>query len=558
MPRASRTELIERRLAEEDPRSAERYLDFELVVFAEDDRGKRTSTELCRVGGLWDKRRKEYTDDAKHVRVMSVHPGQIDAMVFFDSWLKDHISGRPIPEDDRIYSALFAGGQRSGKTWEGVLCCVLYATAIPGSIVWIVCPSDRRYEEVEDLLHDIMPLSWYSELGSPWHRFRLKNGSKIVLRSGHLPGSLKNGDCDFLLINEAQQQSERVFAICRTRIAAAGGLVLCAANPPDQNIGTWVGDFATEAQAGRRQAKFFFLDPMDNPHIDRAPLIALQQELDPHTYDVDVRGLFLGSKNAVLYNWDRIENERPPGQPKDATKVAKNITREFLHFREGRAFDRVVAVDMQRLPHMASVEGQLFENSLAPSGPERFEWCHLWFTADVTIEGADEADLCMAWLELGWDPDRTLLIADASGKWQFAEREPMKVQKLREEVKGRGSWDVFRKMGFKHVVNPDRNLEKNPDVIERCRATTSRICTKAAGPYGRRFVYSDPSLRDFNKALRLWPTKGGAPMRTSQYAHRGDTATYMVHRLFPRRQSPTSMDVKIVTKPQGKGRMAGW
>lgn len=539
MPRASQAELIERRLAEADPGSSERFLDVGLVVLAEDAAGHRTGEVLCKVGGRWDRRLKDYAGEAEAVRVLSVHPGQLEAMRWFDAWLGDHLAGVEVPEDDRIYSALLAGGQRSGKTWLGTLLCVLYAVAVPGSIVWIVCPSDRRYEEVEDLLREIMPARWYSELGAPWFRWKLANGSKIVLRSGHNPGALKVGDADFLLVNEAQQQAEKVFAIARGRIAAAGGLVVAAANPPDAAIGTWVGDFATEAQAGLRQAKFFPLDPMDNPHIDQGPLLAMAKELDPHTFDVEVRGLFLGARNAVLYNWSRADNELP-------TPTTGEITQEALRYFEGGDFDRAVAVDMQRLPHMASAEGRFFENPLARHGNDRFEWCHLWLTADITIEGADEFDLCAAWLDLGWDPARTLVIADASGKWQFAEREPMKVQKLREEVRGRGSWDVFRRMGFVHVVNPDRDLERNPDVIERCRATTSRVCTKAAGPYGQRFLFSDPRNRELNKAIRLWPTKSGAPMRTSQYAHRGDVVTYMVQRFFPRRARASKPEVKVL------------
>lgn len=555
----SQTELIERRRAEADPRSGERYLDLAIACYAEDDTGARTSELLCRVGGRWDRRRKRYAGAAERGRVLGVHPGQVEPLRFFDEWLRGHIAG-DVPPEEQIYSMLLAGGVRSGKTWLACLIAVCYAVAIPGSIVWIVDPSNVRAEEVEDALESILPRHWYTKLGAPWFRYRLANRSKIVIRSGYDADGLKIGDADLVVVNEAQQMAERVFAIARGRIAAAAGLVVGAANPPTKAIGQWVGDWATEAQAGLRQSAFFHIDPLDNPHIDQGPLLSLAAELDPRTFDIEVRGLFLSSSDTVLHNWDRRINERPPGRPlivgddgklREPARTEREITREFLRAMEGREFDRAVGVDMQRLPHMASGEMRFYENPRAPWSRDNrkwIEWAHAWFTADITLAAADEFDLARAWLDAGWDPDRTLIVADASGKWQFTERDPMKVLKLREETKGRGSWDAFAKMGFVHIVNPDRDLEKNPDVIERCRAATSRIATKAAGPYGQHFLFSDPKLKGLNKAIRMWPTKGGQPMRTSQYAHRGDYVTYLVQRFFPRRIEPEAPRIKVVQK----------
>jgi hypothetical protein len=301
------------------------------------------------------------------------------------------------------------------------------------------------------------------------------------------------------------------------------------------------------AQAGGRQARYFHLSPMDNPHIDLAPLLALAKEIDPHTFDVEILGKFLGSQNAVLYNWNRIENERP-------TPHFGDVTTEFLRWAEGRDFDRVVAVDVQRLPHMASAEFRWFQNP-ATAGLDldtRMQWALMWATSEAFLKGADEEELASTWLLAGWNPARTLIVCDASGAWQFAKRDPLEVAQLREQVKGRGSFDVFRKMGFVHVVKPDRAMEKNPDVIERCRATTARISTKVPGPFGQRFLFADPSCRELTKAIRNWPTRRGAPDRSSEFAHGGDVATYAVQRFYARRNGPEMPQVKILA-PQGSG-----
>lgn len=542
MPRNSLSNLIERR-RREDGLDGERFVDLDLTIVA------RTGEHLLRVGGRWDRRLKQYLDAAPpRTRKLEVHEGQLEAARFLAGWLKEHLRGVRKPIDDRVFSAMLGGGQRSGKTWLGVTAGATYAVARARSIVWIVSPSERDHEEVQDYLRSALPRRWYRELGAPWYRYNLANGSKIVLRSGHEPDKLKKGDADFIVLNEAQQQKERAFAICRGRIAASGGLVLVVANPPEDEIGQWVGDFAVEAQEELRQARFFHLDPLDNPHIDHAPLLAMAKEFDQRTFDVEVRGLFLGERNAALYNWSRADNERvaPP---------TGDITPEVTKALEGRGFDRVVGVDVQRFPFMASVEFRFFLNPLALSGHERTEFAFMHATSSLILPAAEESDLALAWLEAGFDPERTLIICDASAEWQFAERNPTKVAELREKVKGRGSFDVFRLHGFRHIVKPDRDMEKNPDVVERFRAATSRICTAQLGPYGQRFLFSDPRNKDLNRAIRSLGTHGGKPDRYSKWSHACDAFTYAVHRLFPRRQKAAAPQVTVLSRYQRSDQM---
>jgi hypothetical protein len=45
----------------------------------------------------------------------------------------------------------------------------------------------------------------------------------------------------------------------------------------------------------------------------------------------------------------------------------------------------------------------------------------------------------------------------------------------RPEYKGKGSADIFKRCGFPHVVPPDRDMKRNPDVMERIRATNATI-----------------------------------------------------------------------------------
>jgi hypothetical protein len=485
----------------------------------------------------------------------TVHPGQEPFVSWFARWLSKHARGAKIPKKKRIFSALLAGGQRAGKTQVGTATtAVSYALRMPGSITWIVCPTDKDFEEVEEYLEGTMPKHWYKKLGSPWYRYTLANGSRIVLRSGHNPDALKKGRCDLIIINEAQRISESAFAICRGRIADKGGIVIGLANPPNKPIGAWVGDWAAEAQEGIRQSKYFYFNPFLNPYIDHGTLESMREEFDEHTFDVEIMGKFLTAKGMVIHNWDRIRNEIsvPAG--------SVDITRLVTHYFEGREFDRAVSVDVQKHPHMVSVEWKFYENPLATTMPERVLWPHMHAVGAVMLEGADEFDLATEWLGMGWNPLRTLVICDSSSQWQFSERDPKKVGELRKKLGGRGGYDAFKAMGFKYIVTPDREKLKNPDIIERVRTTTVRIKTAQPGPYGQHFIFSDPRNKELNKCIRKWPTRHGKPSRSSEYAHGGDAFTYGPIRFFPRHKlhKDELPSVQVIKKANGSGSMKGW
>jgi hypothetical protein len=576
---------------------ADRLVELRLDVVEVDDARELTGELLLSVGGIWDRRRGRYLEPGEleefpskiqeefseeNIRELTGHPGQLEFIRWYANWLNDYVDGVSIPkkagdpcpfcqyparsrdidEEEKeykcrkckktylaIWSVLLAGGQRAGKTQVGTAtAAVAHALEAPGSVTWIVAPTDKDFEELEDYLEDCMPRGWYKKLGAPWYRYTLVNGSKIVLRSAHHSQALKKGRADLIIINEAQRIKQSAFAICRGRIADRGGLVVGLANPPDTAIGEWVGDWAIEAEEGMRQSLYFYFDPFANPYINHAPLLALKAELDAHTYEVEILGKFLTGKGMVIHNWDRFANEKPP--PK-----RPNITTEVLQHFEGRQFDRAVTVDVQKHPHMASVEWNFFENPLATKMPARAEWCHMWAVGAILLEAADEFDLARAWLEMGWDPDRTLIVCDASGHWQMAERNTQKLGEIRKKLGGRGSFDAFKAMGFRHVVTPDREALRNPDILERIRTTTGRVKTADVGPYGQHFIFSDPKNKKLNRCVRKWPTRHGKPSRTSDFAHAGDAFTYGPIRFFPRGKhlGEKMSEVEIVKPARGKG-----
>lgn len=540
MPRTSTEHLVRSQL-DADARRSARFLELQI-----DWVRYKSGTPIARFGGLFDRELKDFVGDAEHSRVIEVHAAQIEAIERFDAWLVEHLQGGVTELDPRIREVIegklefdaelgamlglselyLTGGRRSGKSviMEGILNS--YAVAVIGSIVWTVTPSEAFHEEPRAIIEALLPKSWYSYNGDPQYTFYLANGSEHVLRTGHKPGSLKKGKAALVGVNEAQQISAESYRNARGATVDAGGFTLVAANPPVAgDIGTWVLDAVSqiEGEVGRAGGEHVFLDPLDNPHIDVRKLLALKSSMTLHDWETQIRGKMLQLPDRVLYTWDRNSNERT------APDFGK-ITREFLTAHEGDQvqWERVVTVDVQAFPFIACGIGDIYRD---PRTPEDMRTGLLWLTDEVALHPADEVDACAALKKKGLRGDRTLVIMDASCRWQQMERDEMK---QRPNYKGKGSMDIFRACGFPHVVAPDREMNGNPDVWERIRATNASI--RPADDI--RSLYIDPKkCVNAIESARKWRVVKGKPSRSSTKAHFGDVLGYFVWRFFPRRGS---------------------
>jgi hypothetical protein len=503
----------------------------------------KSGTPIARFGGLWDREEKRYVGDAEHSRVIEVHAAQIEAITLFDSWLGDHLKGGSNEFNDRIRQIIegdldldpelgglvglaemyLTGGRRSGKTFimEGILCS--YAIAVDGAIVWTVTPSEAFHEEPKRVVEDLLAKDWYEYNGDPQYTFFLANGSEHVLRTGHKPGSLKKGKAALVGLNEAQQIPAESYRNARGATVDNDGFALVAANPPTLgDVGMWVLDAVTEIDKGERVgAEHFFCDPLDNPHIPIAKLLALKSSMTLHDWETQIRGRMLQLPDRVLYTWDRALNERAPPD-------FGRITGEFLAAHEGdRArWSKLVVVDVQGYPWVATGIFDIYRDPRAPHDPRAGL---LWLVDEVAMAQGDEIDVCDELKRRGYRGDNTLVVMDASCRWQQMQRD---LVAQRAEFKGKGSMDMFRRGGFPHVVPPDRHMKGNPDVFDRIRATNASI--KPADNVPGLFVDHTkcPNAAD---SARKWRMHKGKPSRSQKAAHFGDVLGYAVWRFFPRR-----------------------
>ncbi|MFH0902757.1 MAG: hypothetical protein V2A73_19170 [Pseudomonadota bacterium] len=532
MSRQSLERLVEERLDEQDGKGA-RYVDLALAV-----RAMGSEELLLAVGGKWDRKSRRFVGRAERVVTIHVHPGQVPVLRWFSRWLRGYHSGRRDPDCDRVWAVLLAGGRRGGKTYCAVLCAAAFAVATSSSILWAVSPAQPETDELRQTLEVMLPSSWYA-WNEEWQTYRLVNGSVLRLRSGYRPRSLKHGRIDIAFINEPQNQPERVYYLLRPATADSGGLVILAANPPEEAIGQWVEDFYDEAKAGKRPARVFDLDPTLNPIPASESLQDLEREVDKDTYDREIRGVFGIKHDRVWYAFSgsRVGHILEAGiDPRDRSTAIPDVTARFVKQRIGSVdAEVIVSADFQRSPHMVALIWRAFEDPTDPGGDPL-----LWVVDEVVLEQADENDLIDALEARGLDGKKTVVIADASGDWQDADR-----------TKGRGSFDIFRQRGWRWIYPPDAHAKRNPDVLESIRIGNARLKTAD----GKMHVFIAPCCLALVRAMKRWRFKGGRPHKRSEHAHISDAFRYPLHRFYPRRRrASTRVDYQRIEQGQSQRR----
>lgn len=513
MPRESLRSLEWRVLAEED-----RYVDIALRLVPQDAAGTDLfdADPILEAGGRWDRATRQIVGEPETGAVVGLHPGQLPAARWIAAWFAAKARGEELRDEQGrpYFSVLFHGGRRAGKTDLASKAAIAYALQYPSREVWLVSENIPKTQELEREVRRWLPDEWYSYRGLPYSYFRLPNGSEISLRSAHDPEMLKRGRCDFAVLNEAQNMSEKVFATVRPATADNGGLTLLAANPPDTPTGMWVESFFEEARARKRGAAEFHLVASANPHVNTESLLALKDELDERTYRREILGEFLPRVDTVFHSWS---NSTVDGSVRPVPELGRDVTSKLARRFFRRDFDRIVGMDFQKVPYPCAVEVRAFEDPANPDGEPL-----LWYTDVTLVDLGDEEALSDALVAKGYDPARTAVVADASGDFQGIDR--------KRKERDNASYAILNRLGWKYVFRPDENQKSNPSVIERHKAVNGLL--KNAN--GVRRLFSSPECLPLNVAMKSLPNKHGKPDRHSPHAHLCDAASYVVWRMYPR------------------------
>lgn len=515
---------------EESTRFVDIAFSLRLCEVAEGDRPewkKETDEELAFVGGVWDRRGKCWAADRPltRARVIRIHHGQAEAARYLADWLKlwaQGSKGDHWAAFERAWSVLMIGGRRAGKTHLACVFLVLAAVLMPRARVWAVSPTQEETDELEQILRSTLARRHYTFRGGGGGKplqFKLANGSRILCLSGHKPQTLKRGRVDVALYNEAQNMPQKGWVQLRGAIADNGGLVLLAANPPDQPIGRWIEETYERAVAKASKVRAFQLTAEQNPFVDYSALTDMQNDaIDEATYRREVLGELVPIGDLVFFGFSLA------GSVRDVPAGWADVTAEITKKKLGRGFASVVGMDFQRVPHMVGIVFKFFQD------PNDADEVYAFVVDEVVVEDADENDLIDALEAQGYKGssdtpagdtaiDVSCVVMDASGWFQDG-----------AHTKGRTSDMVLRSRGWRHLFKPQNDSDKNPDVLERVKTSNGRLKDYR----GKRRLFISSGCPRTVSAVRQWENRNGFPYKRSDFAHVCDAFSYVIYRFFGR------------------------
>lgn len=367
MPHVSLREI---RQGLRDRRSTKHLVHACLIVEAPD------GTEIVRSGGLWDPNLSRYVDpesvglalDPQRIRLQE---SQVALMRGLAAWLQAAREGKPRP-----VVVMSGGNPGSGKTFAiaGIF-CHLVALEWPGDEQFA---SNLNSDNRRECLHHMQLVGraeWITEIEDP-RRAHVAwcNGSRLTWVSARNEKKLRQRGLPIrhVLINEAQLQSERLYATAQQAPRALGGLCTITMNPATTDGGNWTTRLWYGIESGEINGKVYQLYSAQNAAVDHNFIDDAGKAIrvaTPRLAGAEVDGI-IGNWGPTAYpSFDgRPCNHADPsaggvmGSPPELGW--QNVTREATASMMGGAgADVVIGCDFQKHPGCAGVVAQLYRTA---------------------------------------------------------------------------------------------------------------------------------------------------------------------------------------------------
>lgn len=538
MPRLSLREI---RAELRRERSTERLVSAELIV--ESSRGG----ELCRAGGVWDGWNYIAPPPGfdHQPEVFRLNEEQDRPMDGFAAWLR--AMDADLPDRDRVF--MLGGQPGSGKTLLLMVWQLLVALKWPRDFQWTsVLNLDNRTECLVALGIIGRP-NWWTEVDDPKNpHLRFFNGAQLRWTSARNVRRLRQRGLPlrFIGINEAQDQSDELYAVAQTAPRLYGAAVGIATNPPTQTAGNWTSKLWLGLEAGEGRGKVYLMKAAGNAAIDQDFIrdsgqlvrIAAPRLVGAHV-DGDMRQAGL----AAYPTFDaRAYNPLDPlaggcvGEllwKPDIGPAPKNVTRELTapFMGSARGADVVIGCDFQGHPGCVAA-------------PMTF-----WRLADGTLvayveriisvpgqeDALSQALYAAGYTGNGWRRDGTqgpiaLLVGDGTGDRQSADHSDRPSSFWAMQNNG---WtiiapDVHHRTGNPWWAPVLESLDQMHALFERRQVVLGPECRKPSEAM--------PSLVEClrNVLKNEWT---GKLRKGDKFGHPPDAVRYPIWRLMPRHKA---------------------
>jgi hypothetical protein len=418
-------------------REQQRHIDMAVLL----RRAKTGETILC-AGGVWDQLDQDYRTNRQLGSRIEPETARVfdlnEAQVPLARWYAGELAAFRQGFRRRERMALAIGDRRSGKTVG--TCALAVATNIDvpkigwhGLITWVVGVARPEMQELDRYLTWMMPAAWYRE-SLQEHAYNLINTSQIMTISADNPRTLKRGEANVVLLNEGQKMPVLVLSNAIMGTVDNDGVLLIAANPPEEKKGEWVWAIKRGVKDGTIPATAVFeLNSRDNAFVDqhaRSEAMSILQVLDPDMARIDGGGECLLQEGKALPFFD-INIHRRPRPQVGLVPITGLLTQRLM----GRAYRSVIGLDFQTRPYMPAMEieaygthrlrqyleGRLDRSQVDLDGDDQPLY---WIVNEAyAANGGTEHELADAMWIAGMRPDSSYCVGDASGAWQNAQHQ---------------------------------------------------------------------------------------------------------------------------------------
>tara|TARA_R110001606_G_scaffold148220_1_gene288286 strand:+ start:218 stop:1444 length:1227 start_codon:yes stop_codon:yes gene_type:complete len=383
-----------------------------------------------------------------------------------------------VAASDARFRVLVAG-RRLGKTFLSVRELARFARQ-PNKKILYICPTYQMARDIiwADLKARLQALNWVKKTNESRLELTLVNNSKISLRSGDNPDSLRGGGYDFCVFDEtADIKPELWYEVIRPALSAQ--------NPPGSALfcgtprgGNWFKDLYDLGKGQDPDWASYQYTTLDGGQVPESEIEAAKRDLDERTFRQEYEATFESFSGVIAYNFS------------DAN--VKSIDIPFP------AKQLIVGMDFNGSPMTCVVMIQ------TPNGLHAFD--------EIRMLGSNTDEMCQE-IKNRYPSSQIIVFPDNSGA------------QLKTSAGGRTDISILQNAGF--VV---KSKSKNPPVRDRINAMNSML-KSVSGDHkytvDRKCKYLIQSLERYAyKPDTQTPDKSG-------YDHMFDAATYAVEYLYP-------------------------
>jgi len=195
-------------------------------------------------------------------------------------------------------------GRRAGKSFLVSIEMLRFASENPNTDVWYISPSYKQSKAIMwQMLKELIPIEVIKRINETSISIELINDSRIMLKGGDNPDSLRGVKIDFCVFDETAffTKWEEVWKVIRPTLVDSKSNVWFISTP--NGLNHFKDLYETESKD--LDYKSFHFTSYDNPYIDKSELDKAREEMDEDSFQQEFMGEFRKMSGLIYKEFNR-------------------------------------------------------------------------------------------------------------------------------------------------------------------------------------------------------------------------------------------------------------